>query len=248
MEPAPIVATRRADDPRGRARSGGPLPQPGGRREGCRMAVGSAVQLRAGARGDGACRGGRRAVASGAARRLSASASGWFECAPGVRRRRLAGQTGSRGCASRHRVRWGRAARQVRHPGRSTAVEPFTDAHLRTVLQIRQAEGWTTLPADPARAQRVLTAPGAICVVAVARDVVVGFTHVLSDGEVQAYLALLAVRADYRNRGIGRLLVQEGLRQAGGMRLDLLTDEAEAFYKRLPSKQMPGFRVYPTET
>ena len=127
------------------------------------------------------------------------------------------------------------------------SIEPFTNAHLRTVLQICQAEGWMTLPADSARAQRVLTAPGATCVVAVARDVVVGFAHVLSDGEVQAYLALLAVRADCRGRGIGRLLVEEGLRQSGAMRLDLLTDEAGAFYERLPSKQMHGFRVYPTQ-
>ncbi len=150
MEPAPIVATVERMTREGGREVVARLPQPGERREGCRMAVGSAVQVRAGARGDGACRGGRRAVASGAASRLSASASGWFECAPGVRRRRLAGQTGSRGCASRHRVRWGRAARQVRHPGRSTAewLSEVSQADPVALQPQMQAEGLVHLRHD----------------------------------------------------------------------------------------------------
>jgi ribosomal protein S18 acetylase RimI-like enzyme len=127
-----------------------------------------------------------------------------------------------------------------------TALAPFAPGHLDGVLALCVAEGWPSLPADPVRALRALTAPGVTTVVALDGADVVGFAQLMSDGEIQAYLALLAVRADRRRSGLGRALVAEALRLAGGQRVDLLSDDdAAAFYERLPHRRKHGFRLYP---
>lgn len=93
---------------------------------------------------------------------------------------------------------------------------------------------------------RILTAPGVTTVVAVDDGAVIGFAELFSDGHLQAYLANLVVAADERGSGIGRRLVGEALRLAGGERIDVLsTEEAIGFYRSLPHTDKPGFRIYP---
>jgi hypothetical protein len=74
-------------------------------------------------------------------------------------------------------------------------VACFERRHLAGVLALCAAEGWPSLPADPRRARRVLSAPGVTAVVAVAEPAgeVLGFAELLSDGELQSYLASLLV-------------------------------------------------------
>jgi predicted N-acetyltransferase YhbS len=89
-------------------------------------------------------------------------------------------------------------------------------------------------------------APGVTTVVATEGDLVLGFAEVLSDGELQAYLANVAVDRTRRAEGIGRQLVTETLRLAGGERIDLLSEDgATDFYRRFPNFEKPGFRLYP---
>jgi ribosomal protein S18 acetylase RimI-like enzyme len=89
-------------------------------------------------------------------------------------------------------------------------------------------------------------APGVTTVVAVDQEAVVGFAEVFSDGEIQAFLANVAVDEAHRGKGVGRALVVEALRLAGAERVDLLSeDEAVAFYESFPHFRMPGFRLYP---
>lgn len=122
----------------------------------------------------------------------------------------------------------------------------FQPAHLDGVLHLCVQEGWPSLPADQQRAVRVLTAPGVTTVVAVDGDVVIGFAQIMSDGEIQAYLATIAVDPSRRGQGIGRSLVRQGLRLAGGERIDLLSeDDATAFYGSFPHFEKLGFRLYP---
>lgn len=125
----------------------------------------------------------------------------------------------------------------------------FESDDLPAVLRLCAAEGWPSFPADPARALRVLTAPGVTTVVAVDDDNdgrVVGFAELFSDGELQAYLANLVVDAERRGAGVGRRLVTEALRVAGGERVDLLSDlGATGFYDTFPHFERPGFRLYP---
>lgn len=127
-------------------------------------------------------------------------------------------------------------------------VAPFTAAHLAGVVRLCQAEGWPSFPDDPARAARLLTAPGVTSVVAVtvASAEVVGFAQLYSDGELQAFLASMAVDVDWRGRGVGRAMVEAALRRAGGDRIDLLSeDDAVGFYESFPHFRKPGVRLYP---
>jgi predicted N-acetyltransferase YhbS len=130
-------------------------------------------------------------------------------------------------------------------------VTGYGRAHLPGVLALCTAEGWLSLPADPQRANRVLSAPGVTTVVAVAAQTgdVVGFAELLSDGELQSYLANLLVGVSWRGRGVARVLVAEALRQAGGERVDLLSEDAAVgFYQALNHREKRGFRLYPPFT
>jgi ribosomal protein S18 acetylase RimI-like enzyme len=125
-------------------------------------------------------------------------------------------------------------------------IRRFAPGDLDDVLRLCAAEGWPSFPSDPARALRVLTAPGVTTVVAVEGDVIVGFAELFSDGELQAYLANVAVEVGRRGRGVGRQLVGEALRVAGGERIDLLSEETSTdFYRAFPHFEKPGFRLYP---
>lgn len=126
-------------------------------------------------------------------------------------------------------------------------VVPFADVHLEAVLDLCRREGWPSLPDDADRALRALRAPGVTTVVALEGERVVGFAQVLSDGEIQAFLALLLVVDDMRGRGIGRELLRSAHELAGGLRLDLLSEEiSRGFYERFTHRVMPGYRVYPS--
>ena len=125
-------------------------------------------------------------------------------------------------------------------------IVPFVEQHLSGVLRLCVVEGWPSFPDDPERAIRVLTAPGVTTVIALDNGKVVGFAQLFSDGELQAFLANLAVDERFRGRGTGRALVTEALRLAGGERIDLLSeDKAVGFYDRFPNFRKPGFRLYP---
>lgn len=122
----------------------------------------------------------------------------------------------------------------------------FAQTHLDGVIRLCRYEGWPSFPADPARAERVLTAPGVTTIVAVDQEEVIGFAELFSDGEIQAYLATMVVERSHRGQGVGRTLVNEALRLAGGERIDLLSeDDALDFYRTLPHSVKTGFRLYP---
>ncbi len=122
----------------------------------------------------------------------------------------------------------------------------FEAKHLQGVLRLHEVEGWPSLPEDPARALRSLTAPGVRAVVALDGDVLKGFASALTDGEVSSYLTNLVVDRDARRRGVGRELVAQVFPSCGTSRMDLLSeDAAQDFYRARPHRVMPGFRIYP---
>ncbi|MGO8957614.1 MAG: GNAT family N-acetyltransferase [Streptosporangiaceae bacterium] len=120
----------------------------------------------------------------------------------------------------------------------------YAPADMPGIIVLCEAEGWPSLPADPQRAHRILTNPGVTTFVAVDGEHVVGFMYLLSDGEVQAYIATMAVAAARRGQGIGTRLISEAFAASGAERIDLLS-AADGFYEKLPHRRLPGFRLYP---
>ena len=125
------------------------------------------------------------------------------------------------------------------------ACRKFEPGDLETVLDLCRQEGWPSFVGDPPRALRALTAPGVTTIVALEGGRIVGFAQLLSDGEIQAHLSLIAVDKAFRRRGIARQLLALALSEAGGERIDLVTDTAPEFYTSLPHRRMEGFRIYP---
>lgn len=124
----------------------------------------------------------------------------------------------------------------------------YNTSHLPYILELCQNEGWLTHPSDPARADRAFRAPGVTTVVALQEgiDTPLGFAQLLSDGEVQAYLALLLVDPKWRHQGIATALTSFVVAAAGGSRIDLLADpNSVGFYESFPHKSMIGLRIYP---
>ena len=121
---------------------------------------------------------------------------------------------------------------------------PYEYRDLPGIIALCDAENWPSFPADPERAHRVLTNPGVTAYVALDATRVAGFIYMLSDGEIQAYIAVMAVAANRRRGGIGTRLIQEAFSACGAERIDLLSD-ADAFYQTLRHRRMSGFRLYP---
>ena len=124
-------------------------------------------------------------------------------------------------------------------------IRRFLPSDLAGVLRLCELENWPSFPENPARANRALTAPGVTTIVAVEGEEVFGFAQLHSDGEIQAHLSLIVVDKSHRRRGIARELIVRALREAGGLRVDLITDSAEAFYSSFPHSKMAGFRLRP---
>lgn len=125
-------------------------------------------------------------------------------------------------------------------------IGEFGQRHLGGILALCRAEGWPTLPQDPERALRILTAPGSSTVVAEEAGAILGFCQVLSDGEVQGCCTQLLVAPPSRRRGLGRALLLAAAVRSRASRVDLLAAEAAVpFYRTLPGRQWVGFRVYP---
>jgi ribosomal protein S18 acetylase RimI-like enzyme len=124
-------------------------------------------------------------------------------------------------------------------------VRLFQPGDLSGVIALCAAENWPSFPEDPARALRALTAPGVTTVVAADGQRVAGFAQLLSDGEIQAHLSLIAVDPAYRRQNIARDMLRFALELAGGSRIDLITETAPEFYSALPHRKLEGFRIWP---
>ena len=122
---------------------------------------------------------------------------------------------------------------------------PYADGDLDQVLALCTQEEWPSYPADPVRAHSVFTAPGVVAVVAVDDNDIVGFAYCQTDGAIQAHLSLLVVTPNRRREGIARGLLALVFDYVGARRMDLITDSAEDFYRSMPHKVKPGFRIYP---
>lgn len=124
----------------------------------------------------------------------------------------------------------------------------FLPEHAPGISALCRRERWKSY-ADPAVAAIGCAAPGVTTLVAINRatGTVAGFAQVLSDGIVQGYLAQLIVHPAYRRIGLARTLLKETYRRSGAQRLDLQTDDAQAFYETFVGHKKPSYRIYPDQ-
>jgi GNAT superfamily N-acetyltransferase len=127
----------------------------------------------------------------------------------------------------------------------SFELRRYDQGDLDGVLKLCANEQWTSYTEDRVRAHRVFTAPGVVTVVATGHHEIVGFAYGQSDGAIQAHLSLLVVEQGNRRAGIARALVNYAFTLLQALRIDLITDDAGAFYRALPHKEQLGFRLYP---
>lgn len=114
--------------------------------------------------------------------------------------------------------------------------------HLPGVIALFAGERWSYAE-DEQRTWRALTAPGASSLVALSsKRTVIGVAQVLSDGEVQAFLAVLVVAREHRREGVARRLVAEARARTRCQRLDVISC-ADPFYEQLGFRRVPGFRL-----
>jgi ribosomal protein S18 acetylase RimI-like enzyme len=123
-------------------------------------------------------------------------------------------------------------------------IIPFDPELADGVAAVCRQLGWPSY-ADPAVAGRGCSAPGVTARVATSDGAVVGFAQILSDGVAQAYLAQVGVLPSWRRNGIATRLITAAFNASGAQRLDLLTDDAQDFYRSFAHREKAGFRIYP---
>ena len=116
--------------------------------------------------------------------------------------------------------------------------------HLIGVPRLCENEGWESFSVDPNLTPSV--APGVSTVAAEGDNEAVGFAQMQGDGVWQAHLSLSVANQTFRERGIGRRLVEEAFARCGDRRVDpISTAGAEGFYESFSHKARSGFRIYP---
>ena len=121
-------------------------------------------------------------------------------------------------------------------------IVPYGPEHRGGAVALFAAELWPSYTRDPERTCAALRAPGVTSLVALDGGAVVGLVQVQSDGAIQAHLSTLVVARSHRRRGLGRQLLAEALRAAGGERLDLLSI-ADDFYASMTNRRFSGWRL-----
>jgi ribosomal protein S18 acetylase RimI-like enzyme len=121
-------------------------------------------------------------------------------------------------------------------------IVPYEPEHRPGAVALFAGELWPSYTRDPQRTCAALRAPGVTSLVALDGGAVVGVVQVQSDGFIQAHLSTLVVARSHRRRGLGRLLLAEALRVAGGERMDLLSI-ADDFYASMTNRRFSGWRL-----
>ena len=125
------------------------------------------------------------------------------------------------------------------------SIQNYETAHSVGIAALCRELEWPTY-SDAEVVERGCSAPGVIVRVALdGNGGVIGFAQAMGDGVMQSFLSQLGVSPRHRRKGLARALVQAAFEATGTERMDLVTDDAEAFYESFPHKTKRGFRIYP---
>ena len=107
----------------------------------------------------------------------------------------------------------------------------WTETDFAEVERLSTLQGWPT-PHDRPEEALVAWQHSWPTLVVTEGEQVIGFVRGMTDGEITMYIAEILVDANYRGKGIGRLLLDACHALYPHARLDLIsTDEATPFYK-----------------
>jgi len=90
-----------------------------------------------------------------------------------------------------------------------TFLQKPTDDQIRQIVELYRAQGWW-LACDEGRKELIpnLIAGSQCFVIATDGRSIVGMGRAISDGVSDAYIQDLTVRRDYRNKGIGKMILK----------------------------------------
>lgn len=124
-------------------------------------------------------------------------------------------------------------------------IQPYSREYLDPIIGMCERISLAVSLSDPDRAHRAMSAPGAVALVAVEDDDLLGFSHSITDGALQASLSMLLVSPDHQRRGIASALIEATMERSGAIRLDLVSSEvAEPLYRTFSFRRHPGYRLY----
>jgi len=121
-------------------------------------------------------------------------------------------------------------------------IVPYAPEHRPGTIALFASELWPSYTREPRRTCEALRAPGVTTLVALEGGGVIGVVQVQSDGAIQAHLSTIVVARSHRRRGVGRALLAEALRAAGGEKLDVLSI-ADDFYASMTNRRFSGWRL-----
>lgn len=120
-------------------------------------------------------------------------------------------------------------------------IKDGTEKDIENVINACIAEGWGTFASRKEDFKKAIS--NSILIVAYDSDNFVGFTRAISDGYITTFLCELLIVKEYRNKGIGRMLVNHIMNVYPNTRLDLIS-EADGFYEKLTFRKVgTGYRI-----
>ena len=123
------------------------------------------------------------------------------------------------------------------------SIRAWRSQDFPSIQRLSSAEGWTT-PADrPNEARFSWRRSWPALIATDDKGEVIGFVRALTDGEVTTYIGELLVVPRYRQKGLGRALLDMCHHLYPNTRLDLLsTESADQFYEAMGCRRFQGFR------
>jgi ribosomal protein S18 acetylase RimI-like enzyme len=128
-----------------------------------------------------------------------------------------------------------------------TLIAPYEQAHEDAVQRLLINAGWAgpALPSAEVIARASKVGCAYVALVQESADPV-GFVRIVSDGHVVSYVAEIVVEAGWRDRGIGKQLLETCAAKFPTARLDLLSSQlATGFYEAVGFEEKPGYRRWP---
>ena len=125
----------------------------------------------------------------------------------------------------------------------SFSIRAWSPSYFDAMCTLSSAEGWTTPELRPKETLVAWEHSWPTLVVVDTDGKLVGFLRAITDTQITTYLCEVLVAREFRQLGLGKLLIDVCQSLVPTTRLDLLsTDEADDFYRAIDCVNFQGFR------